>query len=53
MQIWKQYIAKLDATVDPEAVLDWADDLYRIFGRMTEDQWRECIGLAKAHGRLI
>lgn len=52
MNIWRDYIGKIDPAVDPEAVLDWADDQYRIFSQMTAEQWKRCVELAKTHGRI-
>lgn len=47
MKIWHDYIRKLDPKVDPEAVLDVADELYRIFGEMTAGEWQVCIDIVK------
>ena len=49
MKIWHDYINKIDPSVNPEAVLDVADDLYRYFSEMSREQWVECVNIVK-HG---
>lgn len=45
MQIYVDFIKKLNPNVDPEAVLDVADELYRYFGEMTVGEWEVCIDI--------
>ena len=39
-------IRAIDPNADVERVGDVADDLFRFFGEMTEDDWRVCIRMA-------
>lgn len=45
MQIYHDYIKGLNPKVDPEAVLNVADELYRYFGEMTAGEWQICIDI--------
>lgn len=45
MCIYSDFVAKLNSKVDPEAVLDIADELYRYFSEMTVGEWQICIDI--------
>jgi len=43
MKIWHDYIKAIDPNIDPEKVLDVADDCFRIFGEMSHAEWLFCV----------
>lgn len=46
MQVYHDYIKGMNPKVDPEAVLNIADEMYRYFGEMTAGEWQICIDIA-------
>ena len=43
MKIWHDYIKAIDPNIDPEKVLNIADDCFRIFGEMSREEWVWCV----------